>query len=297
MKPNRHEQLDFISAVYLGTVAYATGLELQERLTEMRHAGQIGNVLLLLEHPRVITLGRRADRGNILASPELLEHRGIEVFESTRGGDVTYHGPGQLVGYPIFDLRSFHRAGEERKILRPVEYVRGIEEALMQTCGEWGVPAGRIRQLTGVWVATSSAQPSPTARIAEGSADLAPFPSATPGYAETQRQPRKIAAIGVHISHGITSHGFALNVNTNLDDFKLIVPCGLAKTPVTSMASELARDLPLRSVAQAAARNFGRVFDSETTWFPSLEDWLASIAAVNATLPGANHLVLKSAIV
>lgn len=142
MKPNRHEQLDFISAVYLGTVAYATGLELQERLTEMRHAGQIGNVLLLLEHPRVITLGRRADRGNILASPELLEHRGIEVFESTRGGDVTYHGPGQLVGYPIFDLRSFHRAGEERKILRPVEYVRGIEEALMQTCGEWGVPVG-----------------------------------------------------------------------------------------------------------------------------------------------------------
>src|SRR5271157_3210938 len=140
-----------ISVFQLGTVDYATGLRLQQRLVELRKEGRIGDVLLLLEHTPVITLGRNAKTANITASTELLAQRGVEVFECDRGGDVTFHGPGQLVGYPIFDLRSLPSADEKRKTVGAVEYVRCLEEVLILTCADFGVPSKRIKGLTGVW--------------------------------------------------------------------------------------------------------------------------------------------------
>ena len=284
MKLNHHDRPNSISAIHLGIVSYATGLELQKQLAELRHAGQIGNVLLLLEHPAVITLGRSADRRNILASPELLGRRGIEVFESNRGGDVTYHGPGQLVGYPIFDLRSFAGAAGEGKTIRAIEYVCGIEEALIRTCGEFGVPTCRIPKLTGVWTQPHEGPPLPEMQNAKGSETLRECVSTTLPSIEEHRQSAKIAAIGVHISRGITSHGFALNVNTNLNDFKLIVPCGIATKPVTSVCKELRHALPLRSIATSIAFNFGHVFDSDIVWFETPEELLSPVHST-ATVP------------
>jgi lipoyl(octanoyl) transferase len=239
-------QLRVINVVYLGRADYATALELQQTVVHLVKAGRIGHTLLLLEHPPVITLGRNAGAENIVASRDVLAGQGIELFETDRGGDVTFHGPGQLVGYPIFDLRGFQpRIGA-------VEFVRKMEEALIRTCGDLGVPTQRVSGLTGVWTANE--------------------PSA------------KIAAIGVHISRGVTSHGFALNVSTNLDYFKLIVPCGLAGKPVTSLAQEMeqtaagqATKIPgLEQVAELASRNFGRVFESQTLWLESLDALLAT---------------------
>ncbi len=158
----------------------------------MRKAGRIENTLLLLEHPAVITLGRNAKLANVLAPPEFLAQRGVELFDIDRGGDVTFHGPGQLIAYPIFDLRSF-----EPKV-GAVEYVRRLEEVLIRTCSDFGIGTQRIKGLTGVWT-----------------------------YALRNKPEAKIAAIGVHISRGVTTHGFALNVSTDLDFFSLIVPCGL----------------------------------------------------------------------
>ncbi len=140
-----------ISVVQLGAIDYATGLCLQQRLIELRKDGRIGDVLLLLEHTPVITLGRNAKSQNILASPELLAQRGIKVFECDRGGDVTFHGPGQLVGYPIFDLRGFATSERKRKTLGAIEYVRKLEEVLIRTCTDFGISANRIPGLTGVW--------------------------------------------------------------------------------------------------------------------------------------------------
>ncbi|MGZ4823510.1 MAG: lipoyl(octanoyl) transferase LipB, partial [Terriglobales bacterium] len=140
-----------ISVVQLGAVDYATALRLQQRLVELRKNDEIANVLLLLEHTPVITLGRNARRNNVLASDELLRQRGVELFECDRGGDVTYHGPGQLVGYPIFDLRSFLGPDGERKTLGAVEFVRRLEEALIRTCADYGVATERVKGMTGVW--------------------------------------------------------------------------------------------------------------------------------------------------
>jgi lipoyl(octanoyl) transferase len=238
--------LRVINVVYLGRADYSTALDLQKTVEHLVKAGRVGHTLLLLEHPPVITLGRNAGAENIVASRDFLAAQGIELFETDRGGDVTFHGPGQLVGYPIFDLRGFApRIGA-------VEFVRKIEEALIRVCGDLGVVTGRIAGLTGVW---TESQP-----------------------------PAKIAAIGVHISRGVTSHGFALNVSTNLDYFKLIVPCGIADKPVTSLASEIAHAPagnagPLRDleqVAELAARHFGRVFESQTLWLESLDALLPS---------------------
>ena len=207
-----------ISVVHLGRIDYATGLKLQKTLVELRHALRIDNQLLLLEHTPVITLGRNANRANILASDALLERQGVEVFESDRGGDVTYHGPGQLVGYPIFDLRSFLGPDGQPMAIGAIAYVRRLEEALIRTCADFGLATGRIPKLTGVWTqpADETAPPPPPAVGERG-------------------QPAKIAAIGVHISRGITSHGFAFNVETKLEHFQLIVPCGIATKPVTSL--------------------------------------------------------------
>ncbi len=233
-----------IQYLYLGRVDYAEGLRLQEELVELRYQGRLHNVLLLLEHPPVLTLGRNADRSNVLASDELLAVRGVTLHHINRGGDVTYHGPGQLVGYPIFDLRSLRNASGSR--LGPVDFVRLMEEALIRLCGQYGVPAGRIAGLTGVWCGLD--QPH------------IPSGQVPPGMG------RKVGAIGIHVSRGITSHGFAFNVTTNLADFGLINPCGITDRPVTSLEREVERpeDLPdLEMLAHQAARQFGQVFGEQ----------------------------------
>jgi len=239
-------QLRVINVLYLGRVDYSIALELQQTLVRLVKEGRITHTLLLLEHPPVITLGRNAGEQNIVASREFLVANGVELHETDRGGDVTFHGPGQLVGYPIFDLRSF----EPR--IGAVDFVRKLEELLIRTCGDLGVVTERIAGLTGVW---------------------------------TQNDPPgKIAAIGVHISRAVTSHGFALNVNTNLDYFKLIVPCGITDKPVTSLEHEMAQSAlsrhhkvpPLEDLAQQIARHFGRVFEAQTLWLESLDALLSS---------------------
>jgi lipoyl(octanoyl) transferase len=235
-----------IHVLHLGLVPYGTALQLQSTLSQLRKEGRIENTLLLLEHPPVITLGRNARLDNVLASPEFLAQRGVELFEIDRGGDVTFHGPGQLVAYPIFDLRSFQpRIGA-------VEFVRRLEEVLIRTCGDFGIGAQRIQGMTGVWT-----------------------------YALPRKPEAKIAAIGVHISRGVTTHGLALNVSTDLDFFTLIVPCGLTGKEVTSMERELRKSLTLEEVATAASRNFGRVFQSQMLWLESLDDLLAQAKSVN----------------
>ncbi|MFP5210596.1 MAG: lipoyl(octanoyl) transferase LipB [Acidobacteriota bacterium] len=248
-----------IQYLYLGRVGYEEALRLQAEIARWRYEGRVGNVLLLLEHPPVLTLGRNADRSNVLASNELLASRGVILHQINRGGDVTYHGPGQLVGYPIFDLRSLHTASGVR--MGPVDFVRRMEEALIRLCGVFGVQAGRIACLTGVWCG----RPVEGCFLDE---------SGGPG--------RKIAAIGIHVSRGITSHGFAFNVTTDLRDFALINPCGITDRPVTSLEREVARpeELPgLEAVAHQAARQFGMVFGEQVLAVESLEPLRAQAQA------------------
>ena len=252
-----------IQVLQLGTVTYADGLALQNRLIELRKGNVIGDVLLLLEHPPVITLGRNAQRANLLCTPEQLQARGVEVYDCDRGGDVTFHGPGQLVGYPIFDLRGL-KSPDGKKTLGAVDYVRRLEEVLIRTCADFGIAGERISGLTGVWTRGLQAE-APDRAIAP----LARDPE--------EHNPAKIAAIGVHISRGVTSHGFALNVNTDLDYFKLIVPCGIASKPVTSMSKETGGAVPMNEVAEAVARNFGRVFSSQVLWLESLDALLPKV--------------------
>jgi lipoyl(octanoyl) transferase len=252
-----------ISVLQLGTLDYATGLRLQQRLVQLRKDGLIGDVLLLLEHTSVITLGRNANAANVIASHEQLTERGVEVFECDRGGDVTFHGPGQLVGYPIFDLRSMDLTDGKRKTLGAVEYVRRLEEVLIRTCADFRISTERIAGLTGVWTASD--------HIA---------PTASDTRFQTKSGEAKIAAIGVHISRGVTSHGFALNVNVDLDYFNLIVPCGIASKPVTSMANELGQQLSLLEVAHSISRNFGVVFESQMLWLETLDALLGHTVGV-----------------
>lgn len=244
-----------IQSIYLGRVDYAEALRLQAEFVNLRQQQRIGNVLLLLEHPPVLTLGRNANRSNVLASDELLQSRGVTLHEINRGGDVTYHGPGQLIGYPIFDLRSLRNPTTGSR-LGPVDFVRLMEEALISVCSDYGVPAGRICKLTGVWCGLPAEN--------SGQACTAAPQSTTQG--------RKICAIGIHVARGVTSHGFAFNVTTDLRDFLLINPCGITDRPVTSLEKELANaagkelakpaDLPsLKAIAHQAARHFGQVFD------------------------------------
>lgn len=266
-----------ICVLQLGTIDYATGLRLQQRLVELRKENRIGDVLLLLEHSPVITLGRNARQKNIVASPELLAQRGVEVFECDRGGDVTFHGPGQLVGYPIFDLRAIATPDGKRKTLGAIEYVRRLEEVLIRTCADFGIPAGRICGLTGVW-----ANPQTVSSRAQQDDSLANRPAESRDLLSPQA---KIAAIGVHISRAVTSHGFALNVNTDLDYFNLIVPCGIATRPVTSMAKELSRKLSLQEVAHSVSRNFGALFESQMLWLESLDALLGQSVGVPVKAP------------
>src|ERR1700689_665444 len=242
-----------ISLIQLGTVDYAAGLRLQQELVALRKDEKIGDVLLLLEHSPVITLGRNAKAANVIASPELLARRGVELFECDRGGDVTFHGPGQIVGYPIFDLRSFARGAADgpaalRKSLGAVDFVRRLEEILIRTCADFKIPTKRIKGLTGVWTETE--------------------PEA------------KIAAFGVHISRAVTSHGFALNVNTDLSFFNLIIPCGITSKPVTSMEKEQGKPVPLQDVAHSVSRHFGSAFSIQMLWLETLDDLLGNTVGV-----------------
>lgn len=259
---------NLISVVQLGTLDYVTGLRLQQSLVEMRKAGQVGDVLLLLEHSPVITLGRNARRENLLASPELLARKGVEVFECDRGGDITFHGPGQLVGYPIFDLRGFQpRIGA-------VEFVRRLEQALIRSCADFGVACGRVKGLTGVWTTPSTPvilSEDAAHQPASESKDLASF---------DDKHQAKIAAIGVHISRGVTSHGFALNVNTDLEYFQLIVPCGITGELVTSLEHETGAQMNLDDVARSAAGHFAQVFASDVQWVDTLDALLGRSVGV-----------------
>lgn len=287
-----------ISVVQLGTVDYATGLRLQQTLVDLRKQDRISDTLLLLEHKPVITLGRNADQSNIVVSREFLEKKGVEVFECDRGGDVTFHGPGQLVGYPIFDLRAQIGPAGQRKTVGAVEYVRRVEEALIRTCADYGIAAERVKGMTGVWTTTEATNTQsscgdgavPRPRIGSGSepgTGHSPVPESSPQAALTAhgRQQAKIAAIGVHISRAVTSHGFALNVNTDLDYFKLIIPCGISTKPVTSFLMELGRPISLDDVAHSVARNFGRVFSSQVLWLETLDALLGRTVGVPNRAP------------
>jgi lipoyl(octanoyl) transferase len=204
---------------HLGLVDYQAGLDLQKDLVEKRKQGLISDQLLLLEHPHVITLGARNHNAssNVLETPDALARKGVALFETGRGGDVTYHGPGQLIGYPILELPA-----DRRDVHR---YVRDLEEVLIQAVSDFGIAASRIPGLTGIWVGDS-----------------------------------KLAAIGVRISRWVTSHGFALNVSTDLSNFGLIVPCGIADKGVISMERLLGRPVPMTEVADAVVRRFAGVF-------------------------------------
>ena len=206
----------------LGSVPYADALALQKQLVEQRRASEIPDQLLLLQHPPVITLGvkSRDDRSHVLETPERLAVRGIEVVETGRGGDVTYHGPGQLVGYPILDLSPDRRDVHQ--------YVRDLEEVLIRAVAAFGITAARLPGLTGVWVGDA-----------------------------------KLAAIGVRIARWVTSHGFALNVGTNLEHFGLIIPCGITDKTVTSVEKLIGRPAPMTDVETAVCRAFADVFGRE----------------------------------
>jgi lipoyl(octanoyl) transferase len=264
-----------ISVVQLGTVDYTTGLRLQQQLVAMRKERKIGDVLLLLEHKPVITLGRNAKTANVVASPELLAQRGIELFECDRGGDVTFHGPGQIVGYPIFDLRGFATPDGKRKTLGAVEFVRRLEEVLIRTCADFAIPTKRLPGLTGVWTDLKARD--------FGRADNAEDREAA-SAAEVGSE-GKLAAIGVHISRFVTSHGFALNVNTDLGYFNLIIPCGIKAKPVTSMQQLLDREADLNAVAESISRNFGTVFSSQMLWVETLDALLGRAVGVPMRAP------------
>ena len=256
-----------IEYLFLGRVDYDQGLRLQAEIARLRFEGRVENVLLLLEHPPVLTLGRNADRAHVLASEELLARRGVALREIDRGGDVTYHGPGQLVGYPIFDLRSLRNVSGGR--MGPVDFVRRMEEALIRLCAGFGVRAGRIPGLTGVWCGATGGP---------GTKGLGTKGLGTKGLGAAAGPERKIGAIGIHVSRGITTHGFAFNVTTDLRDFALIVPCGLPDHAVTSLKNEfparevqMPEQLPsLEAVAHRAAREFGLVFDQRVLAVESL---------------------------
>jgi len=265
------------SLVQLGAIDYATGLRLQRQLVELRKEGKIGNVLLLLEHSPVITLGRNAKAANVIASLDLLTQRGVELFECDRGGDVTFHGPGQIVGYPIFDLRGFATPDGKRKTLGAVEFVRRLEEVLIRTCADFAIPTKRLPGLTGVWTNPEAT----TSLVGTAASAVHRSEASVPDHGPEA----KLAAIGVHISRSVTSHGFALNVNTDLSFFDLIIPCGITAKPVTSMQQELGRPLDLSTVAESISRNFGTVFSSQMLWVETLDALLGRTIGVPMNRP------------
>ena len=229
--------------VNLGTTPYADALALQHRIVEARKRGALNDVLLLLEHPPVFTLGRNAVDSNILASHDFLQQLGIEVFRVERGGDVTYHGPGQLVGYPILDLHGFR--------LDVGWFVRSLEEMLLRALADFGVRGKRIEKLVGVWL-------------------------------DTPNGDAKIVQIGARIEQWVTYHGFALNVDPNLAHFDLIVPCGIRDNTVTSMTRALNQPIEMRVARERVAARFAEIFGVELieVTHRELERQLRAIAPV-----------------
>ncbi len=211
----------------LGTVDYAAAHRLQKELQAKRIAGEVPDTVLLLEHPPVLTMGRSAKEQHIVAQPELLDARGIAVHEVGRGGDVTYHGPGQLVAYPIIDLKP------DRRDVR--KYMWSLEETMIRTCVEFGLSATRIEGLNGAWIGD-----------------------------------RKVGAGGVRISRWVTMHGLALNANSDLTHYDLIVPCGIQDKAVTSISAELGRTIGVDDVAAPLARHFAELYDAEVEWRDAL---------------------------
>ncbi|UCF47658.1 MAG: lipoyl(octanoyl) transferase LipB [Myxococcales bacterium] len=207
----------------LGTVDYAEAHRLQKELQAKRIADEIEDAVLLLEHPPVLTLGRSAKEQHVLAPAEALEARGVSVHEVGRGGDVTYHGPGQLVAYPIIDLKP------DRRDVR--KYVWSLEETMIRTCADFGLSATRVEGLNGAWIAD-----------------------------------RKVGAVGVRISRWVTMHGLALNANSDLTYFDLIIPCGIQDKAVTSLSAELGRTVYVTDVIEPLARHFAELYDAEVEW-------------------------------
>src|SRR5580700_4430216 len=225
--------------VDLGLVEYGAAWELQRRVAAARKAGAIPDVLLLCEHPHVITLGRSGKISNLRAPSEMLRRMGVSFFETNRGGDITYHGPGQLVGYPILNLAEIRRD--------VAWYVRSLEEAMIRAAAEFGIASKRVAGRTGVWV-----------DVAGGPAGAEPK-----GFKEVEEatDEEKLAAIGVHLSRWVTSHGFAFNVSTDLRYFDLIVPCGIAGKRATSLERVLDRAVRAEEVRPELAAHFGELFE------------------------------------
>jgi lipoyl(octanoyl) transferase len=221
----------------LGLIGYSEAWELQKRLVAARKADTIEDVLLFCEHPHVITLGRNGKRENLLASEHVLRQKGVEFHSTNRGGDITYHGPGQIVGYPILNLGVIRRD--------VVWYVRMLEEAMIRATAEFGITAARVAGKTGIWV------------------DAAQSSSALATHHSPLATSEKLGAIGVHISRWVTSHGFAYNVSTDLRFFDLIVPCGIADRKVTSLEKLLGRKVEEKEVAPRIAKHLGELLGLE----------------------------------
>ena len=216
----------------LGTVDYAEAHRLQKELQDKRISGEIGDTVLLLEHPPVLTMGRSAKEQHVLAAPEVLAARGISVHEVGRGGDVTYHGPGQLVAYPIIDLKP------DRRDVR--KYMWSLEETMIRTCADFGLSATRVEGLNGAWIGD-----------------------------------RKVGAVGVRISRWVTMHGLALNANSDLTHFDLIVPCGIQDKKVTSLSAEIGRTVFATDVIDPLARHFAELYDTDVEWQDALPGGLS----------------------
>src|ERR1700691_1756882 len=223
----------------LGLVEYGAAWELQRRVVAARKAGAIADVLLLCQHPHVITLGRSGKISNLRAPDEMLRRMGVSFFETDRGGDITYHGPGQLVGYPILNLAEIRRDVGW--------YVRSLEEAMMRATAEFGIASKRVPGCTGVWVDVPAG-----ATGIDGNEDQ---------LAATRKEEEKLAAIGVHLSRWVTSHGFAYNVSTDLRYFDLIVPCGIAGKRATSLERTLRKAVSPQEAERRLIAHFGEIFD------------------------------------
>jgi lipoyl(octanoyl) transferase len=246
----------------LGLIPYAEAYALQNRIVTARKLGAIGDVLLFCEHPHVITQGRNGKREHLLVSENVLRQKGVEFFETSRGGDVTYHGPGQIVAYPILNLGAIRRD--------VVWYVRRLEEAMIRATAEFGIAALREAGKTGIWVGSGA-----TAQIEERffSPQAERFTASEPEGQKCRLAPlamtgasgkaEKLGAIGVHISRWVTSHGLAYNVSTDLRNFELIVPCGIADRKATSLEKLLGREVGLNEVRPKLAKHLGEVFELE----------------------------------
>ena len=226
-----------LKAAWLGLVPFEAALDLQRRLLEGRARGDVGDTVLLLEHPHVYTLGRRGGAGDMLADAAALEALGARVVQTDRGGEATYHGPGQLVGYPVLDLRALD--------MGPVTYVRTLERAIIAALADYGIAGHTVKVRTGVWTGGD-----PEALIPEGANPVG----------------RKMAAMGVRISRGVSMHGFALNVSTDLSYFRHVVPCGMPGLDVSSISLELGRPVEVLEAARVVARRLAGALGVEVAW-------------------------------